>query len=94
MICYPHNSYTPFLLDVSTKSFVQKNKEIIKEVKSRIPTLKDKDEEKARKFIQSNLTDRNNGFFRYAEIPATEDNGRPLIEIIRSEGLRFNNKTG
>ena len=69
-------------------------KEIIKEVKSRIPTLKDKDEEKARKFIQSNLTDRNNGFFRYAEIPATEDNGRPLIEIIRSEGLRFNNKTG
>ena len=43
------------------------------------------------KFIQTNLTDRSNGFIHYAEIPATEDNSKPLISVKRGIGIVFNN---
>ena len=71
-----------------------KYKELIAELKSRIPEIKSKSEEEMRKFIQTNLTDKSNGFMRYAQLPKTEDNGKPLIQIIRASGVRFNNKTG
>jgi len=71
-----------------------KYKEFIAELKSRIPEIKSKSDEEMRKFIQTNLTDKSNGFMRYAQIPKTEDNGKPLIEIMRASGVRFNNKTG
>ncbi|MES3032008.1 MAG: hypothetical protein V4699_02065 [Patescibacteria group bacterium] len=69
-------------------------KELGEEIQSRIPKAKSKNEEEMRKFIQSNLTDTSNGFVRYAKIPASEDNGKPLIEIIRGSGVRFNNTRG
>jgi hypothetical protein len=69
-------------------------KELSEEIKSRIPKTKSKDDEEMRKFIQSNLTDTSNGFVRYARIPLREDNGRPLIEITRGLGVRFNNRRG
>lgn len=68
--------------------------ELSKEIKSRIPKTNSKNDEGMRKFIQSNLTDSNNGFTRYAKIPKREDNGKPLIETIRGSGIRFNNMRG
>lgn len=68
--------------------------ELISEINSRISKTKSVSEVKMRKFIQSNLTDKSNGFIRYAKIPATEDNSRPLIKIIPSIGVNFNNKAG
>ena len=67
-------------------------KDLSKEIQSRIPKAKSKSDEEMRKFIQANLTDTSNGFVRYAKIPASEDSGKPLIEIIRGSGVRFNNK--
>lgn len=68
--------------------------ELTEEIQSRIPKAKGKNDEEMRKFIQSNLTDKSNGFVRYAKIPATEDNGKTLIETIRGAGITFNNKQG
>ena len=47
-----------------------------------------------KKFIQTNLTDKSNGFKHYANIPDTEDNGKPLIKVVRGVGIAFNNRTG
>lgn len=69
-------------------------KELNTEIQSRLPKTKSKTDEEMRKFIQSNLTDTSNGFVRYAKIPQSEDNGKPLIEIMRGSGVRFNNKRG
>jgi len=69
-------------------------KELGKEIQSRIQKTKSKDDDEMRKFIQGNLTDASNGFVRYAKLPANEDNGKPLIEVIRGSGVRFNNKRG
>lgn len=69
-------------------------KDLIAEIKSRMSELKNKTDEEMQKFIQRNLTDRGNGFMRYAKIPETEDNGKPLISVIRGSGIAFNNKTG
>jgi hypothetical protein len=68
--------------------------ELTKEIQSRIPKTKGKNDEEMRKFIQSNLTDKSNGFVRYAKMPATEDNGKALIETMRGAGITFNNKQG
>ena len=64
------------------------------EIESRLFKAKGKSADDMRKFIQRNLTDRSNGFVRYASIPETEDNGKPLIEVVRNSGVRFNNKAG
>lgn len=69
-------------------------KDLIAEIKSRMPDQKNKTDDEMQKFIQRNLTDRGNGFMRYANIPETEDNGKPLISVIRGSGVSFNNKTG
>lgn len=68
--------------------------DLISEVKSRLPKIKDQTTEEMQKFIQRNLTDKSNGFMRYAGIPETEDNGKPLIEVNRGSGIIFNNTTG
>ncbi len=69
-------------------------KDLIAEIKSRIPKTKTKTSEEMRKLIQGNLTDKSNGFVRYAKLPTTEDNSKPLIEVIKGVGVRFNNKAG
>jgi len=69
-------------------------KELIKEIKSRIPSTKSKSDEEMRKFIQSNLTEKSNGFMRYAKVSKTEDNSKPLIDVIKGFGINFNNKAG
>ena len=69
-------------------------KDLIAEIKSRMSDQRNKTDDEMQKFIQRNLTDRGNGFMRYANIPETEDNGKPLISIIRGSGVAFNNKTG
>lgn len=69
-------------------------RDIIPEIKSILPKTQEDNKDKMRKFIQRNLTDRNNGFVRYAGIPETEDNGKPLIAIVRGSGIVFNNQTG
>ncbi len=66
-------------------------KELIREIKSRMPSTKSKSDEEMRKFIQANLTDKSNGFMRYAHIPQTEDNGKALISLIRGSSVVFNN---
>lgn len=65
-----------------------------KELCSRQKKVKTYTKDQMRKYIQRNLTDQSNGFLRYAKLPRTEDNGKPLIEIVRAQGLRFNNKMG
>jgi hypothetical protein len=69
-------------------------RDLIGEIKTRIPRMKNKSADDMRKFIQANLTDNHNGFVRYAGLPETEDNGKPLIEVVRSVGIAFNNKSG
>ena len=69
-------------------------KDLIVEIKSRMSDQRNKTDDEMQKFIQRNLTDKSNGFMRYANIPETEDNGKPLISIIRGSGVLFNNKTG
>ncbi len=69
-------------------------KDLIVEIKKRIPRIKDKNDTEMQSFIQRNITDKHNGFLRYAGIPGTEDNGKPLIDIIRSYGVTFNNRVG
>ncbi len=71
-----------------------KYKDLIKEIKSRIPKTKSKSEEEMRKFIQANLTEKGNGFMRYSKLPDTMDNQKPIIETIREFGISFNNKIG
>lgn len=66
-------------------------KDLINEIKSRLPSTKSKSDEEMRKFIQANLTDKSNGFMRYAHIPQTEDNGKALISLIRGSSVVFNN---
>lgn len=71
-----------------------KYKDLIKEIKSRIPKTKSKSEEEMRKFIQANLTEKGNGFLRYAKVSETEDNSKPLISVNKGSGINFNNKAG
>ncbi len=69
-------------------------KDLIREIRNRMPETKSKTDDEMHKLIQGNLTDRNNGFMRYANIPETESNGKALVSIIRGTGVRFNNKKG
>lgn len=69
-------------------------KDLIAEIKSRIKSTVHKPDDEMQKFIQQNLKDKSNGFIRYAEIPETEDHGKPLIESVRNFGIVFNNKIG
>lgn len=103
-------SYNGKLLNLRTKNDVYKvfcslyahlpeggkidYKNLGKEIKSRIPKTKNYSEQKMRKFISANLTDRSNGFVHYAHISETEDNGKPLISTVRAEGIIFNNRAG
>jgi hypothetical protein len=68
--------------------------DLISKVKSSISKTKSRTDEDVIKFIQDNLTGKKNGFPRYAGIPETEDNGRPLVQVIRGFGIAFNNKVG
>jgi hypothetical protein len=45
-------------------------------------------------FLQRNLSDRNNGFLHYAEIPNLISGGKRLIKTIRGYGFEFNNIKG
>jgi hypothetical protein len=65
-----------------------------KEIQSRVPKAKNFNKERMQKFIQTNLTDRSNGFMHYADIPETEDNGKPLLTVNRGTGIIFNNRAG
>ena len=65
-----------------------------REIQSRVPKTKRYSKDKLQKFIQTNLTDRSNGFMHYGEIPDTEDNGRALIAVNRGTGIIFNNRAG
>ena len=64
------------------------------EIESRLHKMHGKSDDEMRKFIQRNLSDKSNGFMRYAGVPETEDNGKPLIEVMRGSGIVFNNKAG
>jgi hypothetical protein len=70
--------------------------DLIKAVKSQFSKSKTEGKiyEDMCKFIQRNLTDKSNGFMRYANIPEKEDNGKPLIKANRGIGIAFNNKSG
>ena len=62
------------------------------QIKSKIKKTKSYDAKAMRKFIQTNLTDRSNGFMHYASIPQNENNGKPLLYVNRGKGIIFNNK--
>ncbi len=68
--------------------------QIEKEIRSRVPKTKKYLKSQIRKFLLTNLTDRSNGFLRYAKIPETEDSGKPLLSSLRGEGIAFNNRKG
>ena len=42
--------------------------------------------------IRHNLTSDKNGFFRYAKIPNSADEGRAIIETKKGDGIIFNNR--
>lgn len=69
-------------------------KDLIVEVKSRLPRLKTKTDDEVKKVIQSNLTEKQNGFIRNAGLPDTEDNGKALVYVSRGKGFVFNNRAG
>lgn len=67
--------------------------DLISELESRMK-ISFKTKEEATRFIQRNLTDTNNGVLKSANIPLTQDNGKPLIAVVRGTGIVFNNKAG
>lgn len=62
------------------------------QIKSKIKKSKNYDTKTMRKFIQTNLTDKSNGFMPHANIPENEDNGKPLLSVNRGKGIIFNNR--
>jgi len=64
------------------------------EIKTRIKKTRDYNDKDMRRFIQTNLTDKANGFMHYAQIPDNEDNGKPLLSVKRGRGIIFNNRLG
>lgn len=62
------------------------------QIKSKIEKTKNYDTKTMRKFIQTNLTDKSNGFRHYASIPHIEENGKPLLYVNRGKGINFNNR--
>jgi hypothetical protein len=69
-------------------------KELIPDIKVKIPEYKNKSNTEIQKFIVSKLTDKTNGFIHYAEIDPREDNQKPLLSISWGKGIFFNNKAG
>ncbi len=61
------------------------------QIKSVISKTKKYNAKMMRKFIQTNLTDNSNGFMHYANVPAYEDNSKPLLSVNRGKGITFNN---
>ena len=62
------------------------------QIKSTIKKTKSYASKAMKKFIQTNLTDKSNGFMHYASIPETEDNQKPLLYVNRGKGIVFNNR--
>ncbi|OGI59680.1 hypothetical protein A2814_01255 [Candidatus Nomurabacteria bacterium RIFCSPHIGHO2_01_FULL_38_19] len=62
------------------------------QIKSKIKKTKNYNAKEMIKFIQTNLTDRSNGFMHYASIPENEDNSKPLLSVNRGKGIIFNNR--
>lgn len=71
-----------------------KYKDLISEIESRIPKTKNIPFIKMRTYIQKKLTERGNGFQKYAELGDTEDNQLPLIKAKRGVAITFNNRRG
>lgn len=78
---------------VSNGGFIS-YKELIAEVKNRVPKTKNMTDEKVKDFILNKITNKQNGFMRASKIPITQDNGKPLFETERGSGIAFNNKMG
>jgi hypothetical protein len=68
--------------------------ELNNEIKSRISETKNYSAPEIRKFILTNLTDRNNGFMHHIGSPLNESNGKPLLSAKRGKGIIFNNRKG
>lgn len=66
--------------------------DLIKEVRKRSLIRKNQSDKYVLKYIQDNLTGRQNGFLKKANIPEKLPNGKSLIETIRSIGIYFNNQ--
>lgn len=64
--------------------------ELIKETKKRLRIYKNKSDSEIIKYLQDNLTGKKNGFQRKANLPDL-DNGKKLLENIRTRGIQFNN---
>lgn len=67
---------------------------LIAEIKSRIRKVKSMSSAEARLYIQKKLTEKGNGFQKYAELNETEDNQKPLLKVSRNRGILFNNQRG
>ncbi len=81
------------LYDLANEGGEVSFKDLIIEVKSRIPKMKHKTTDEMQKFINDNLTT-SNGFMKKNKIKATEDNGKPLIYNMHGYGIMFNNQAG
>jgi len=69
-------------------------KDLIEEVRNRIPKTKKMSDTNIKKFIQNKLTTNQEGFLRKSHIPITQDNSKKLITTERGIGIVFNNKMG
>lgn len=69
-------------------------KDLIEEVRERIPKTKSMTREEVKTFILNKLTNKQNGILRKAKIDNTQDNGKELLTTERGVGIVFNNKLG
>lgn len=66
--------------------------DLIKETRRSLRPYKNKEDSEIVKYLQDNLTGKKNGFQRKANLPDILDNGKTLLENIRTRGIQFNNK--
>lgn len=65
---------------------------LAQEIRKQIPSTKKLSSKEMNSYIQGKLTENTNGFKRYAKLEEQEDNGKPLIQVIKNYGIRFNNE--
>lgn len=65
--------------------------DLIREAKKSLRRYRNKNDSEIIKYLQDNLTAKKNGFQRKANLPDQLDNGKILLENIRTRGIQFNN---
>lgn len=67
-------------------------KDFIEAIQKEVQETRNYTSPRMRKLIPANLTDKSNGFLRYAGIPEVQNNGKKILATERGKGIIFNNR--